>query len=207
MYKVFVKEAVIYVTSDKAPFKDHNIFKLKDVDLAQIIDRVEEGSLENVVLYSKSEKKLLKRLHKKLPLVVAGGGLVVNPDNCFLFIHRNGSWDLPKGKAEKGETIEETAVREVEEETGVTPLEIQSPLGRTYHVFQRKGEWRLKLTDWYVMQTDFNGELQPQAQEGIDKAEWADRARARKLIRKSYRNIRNLVPEDLFERFRFRGGE
>jgi 8-oxo-dGTP pyrophosphatase MutT (NUDIX family) len=204
MYKVFVKEALIYVTADKTPFKDHNIFKLKKVDLSKIIDRIEEGSLDNVVLYSKSERKLLKRLHKKLPLVIAGGGLVVNSDNHFLFIHRNGKWDLPKGKAEKGETIEETAIREVEEETGVKPLEIQSELGRTYHVFQRKGEWRLKLTDWFVMQTSFSGELRPQELEGIDRAEWVDRSRARKLLRKSYRNIRHLFPEDAFDRFRYK---
>ncbi|MGB3592253.1 MAG: NUDIX domain-containing protein [Nonlabens sp.] len=203
MYKVFIKESLIYVTSDKTPFKDHNIFKLKKVDLAPLIEQIEKGEIDNVVLYSKNEDKLLKRLHKKLPHVVAGGGLVINKNNEFLFIHRNGKWDLPKGKAEKGETIEETAVREIEEETGVKKLKIQSHLGRTYHIFHRKGKLQLKQTEWFVMQTKFKGSLKPQEKEGIDKAVWIDREKAGKIIKKSYRNIRNLVPEDAFDRFRY----
>jgi len=47
------------------------------------------------------------------------GGKVYNSEHKILFIKRNGYWDLPKGKTEKGESIEETSVREVEEETGV----------------------------------------------------------------------------------------
>lgn len=48
--------------------------------------------------------------------------MVYNQKGEILFIKRNGRWDLPKGKAEKRETIEETAIREVEEETMVENL-------------------------------------------------------------------------------------
>ena len=51
--------------------------------------------------------------------IIAAGGLVTNENNELLMIFRRGKWDLPKGKLDKGETIEECAIREVEEETGI----------------------------------------------------------------------------------------
>lgn len=195
MYKVFVKEVALIVTSDKDSFPNHNIYKLKNLDFKKLIEQIEAGEVSNVVLYSKSEKKLLKRLHKLLPVVVAGGGLVHNKENDFLFIHRNGKWDLPKGRTEKGETLEESAIREVEEETGVKRLSIVQYLGRTYHVFSRKKEQRLKLTHWYIMETDYDGKLKPQKKEGIDKAVWLNKEMAQLALENSYSNIKELFPQ------------
>ncbi|MEN8900894.1 MAG: NUDIX domain-containing protein [Nonlabens sp.] len=197
MYKVFVKEVAIIVTSDKNAFKDHNTFNIKKVNFEDLIKKIEKKEITNVVLYSKNESKLLKRLHKLLPVVVAGGGLVLNQDNDFLFIHRNGKWDLPKGKAEKGESIEQTSIREVEEETGVRRLEITNYLGHTYHTFSRKGKVKLKLTHWFIMETDFNKKLKPQKKEGIDKAVWLNKEMATIALKESYANIRELFPDDM----------
>lgn len=195
MYKVFVKEVAIIVTSDKDSFPDHNIFKMKNLDFKSLLEQIDNGKVSNVVLYSKSEKKLLKRLHKLLPVVVAAGGLAHNKDNDQLFIHRNGKWDLPKGGTEKGETLEEAAIREVEEETGVKDLIITDYLGRTYHVFSRKKELRLKLTHWYIMHTDYDGKLKPQKKEGIDKAVWLNKDLSKMALKKSYSNIKELFPQ------------
>lgn len=197
MYKVFVKEVAIILTSDKSKFKDHHIFPIKKVDFQDLIERIEKKEFNKVVLYSKSEKKLLKRLHKLAPIVIAGGGLVVNQNNDFLFIHRNGKWDLPKGKEEKGETIEETSIREVEEETGVKNLKIKDYLGHTYHTFSRKGKIKLKLTHWFIMETDSIKKLKPQKKEGIDKAVWLDKDMATLALKESYANIRELFPDDM----------
>ena len=197
MYKVFVKDVAIIVTSDKNAFKDHNTFNIKKVNFEDLIKKIEKKEITNVVLYSKNESKLLKRLHKLLPVVVAGGGLVLNQDNDFLFIHRNGKWDLPKGKAEKGESIEQTSIREVEEETGVRRLEITNYLGHTYHTFSRKGKVKLKLTHWFIMETDFNKKLKPQKKEGIDKAVWLNKEMATIALKESYANIRELFPDDM----------
>jgi len=46
--------------------------------------------------------------------VPAGGGLVLNDKEQILFIFRRGSWDLPKGKIDSGETKKEAAIREVD---------------------------------------------------------------------------------------------
>ncbi|MFT7429065.1 MAG: 8-oxo-dGTP pyrophosphatase MutT (NUDIX family) [Nonlabens sp.] len=197
MYKVFVKEVAIIVTSDKSAFKDHNTFNIKKVNFNELVQQIENKEIANVVLYSKNESKLLKRLHKLLPVVIAGGGLVLNQDNDFLFIHRNGKWDLPKGKAEDGETIEQTSIREVEEETGVRDLQITDYLGHTYHTFTRKGKLKLKLTHWFIMETDFHKKLKPQKKEGIDKAVWINKEMAILALKDSYANIRELFPDDM----------
>jgi 8-oxo-dGTP pyrophosphatase MutT (NUDIX family) len=55
----------------------------------------------------------------KKMIIKAGGGIVVNEQNEVLLIYRRGKWDLPKGKLDDGETIEECALREVKEETGL----------------------------------------------------------------------------------------
>ena len=75
-------------------------------------------------------------------------------------------WDLPKGKVDKGESIENAAVREVEEETGVTGLVIEKFLRTTYHVFKRNGEYQLKQTHWFLMSTDYDGKLVAEKAEG-----------------------------------------
>lgn len=199
MYKVFVKDVAIIVTSNRDAFPDYEVFSLKDADLLKIIKKIEKGKLEKVLLYSKSERKLLKRLHKKLPLVKAGGGLVINGENNYLFIHRNGKWDLPKGKSNRFERIKKTAKREVEEETGVQNIRIIEKLGRTYHVFNRKSNLKLKLTHWYLMETDYTGALTPQLDEGIDKAVWLDKEHAQAALKSSYSNIKELFPNQVLE--------
>jgi 8-oxo-dGTP pyrophosphatase MutT (NUDIX family) len=76
-------------------------------------------------------------MKSKISVQKAGGGLVYNTKGEILFIFRNGKWDLPKGGIEKNEKIKQTAVREVEEETGVTGLEVVEKLPKTYHVFKQ----------------------------------------------------------------------
>ncbi|ARN79413.1 NUDIX hydrolase [Nonlabens spongiae] len=195
MYKVFVKEVPIILTSDKTAFPDHKILKIKNVDLKKIVKQIQKGKLNKVALYSRNPKKLLPRFHKLLPVVTAAGGLVTNADNDFLFIHRNGKWDLPKGKVEKKESLEDGAIREVEEETGVKNLTIEGYLGHTYHIFSWKSDMRIKLTHWYIMKTDYDGELHPQVKEGIDKAVWLSKDMMSLALEKSYANIRQLFPD------------
>ena len=196
MYKVFVKDVAVIVTSDKDLFPDHDAFNLKTVNFNKLIKAIKKGKVERPLLYSKNEEKLLKRLHKKIPLVLAAGGLVKNDKDEFLFIHRNGKWDLPKGKTEKNESMEETALREVEEETGVQNLSIINYIGPTYHVFSRNDKNRLKLTHWYAMHSNYTGELIPQDKEGIDQAVWLSDAVAKQCLDDSYANIQDIFLND-----------
>ena len=108
----------------------------------------------------------------------------------ILFIYRLGTWDLPKGRIEKGESIEQTAVREVEEECGVKELTIIQPLITTYHLFYMNDVQQLKITYWFLMKTDFREKLIPQLEEGITKVEFKNEVQADIAMQNTYANIR-----------------
>ena len=108
-------------------------------------------------------------------------------------IFRNGKWDLPKGKKEKGEETESCAKREVQEECGVRNLEITEKLMDTYHIYTHKGKKVLKRNFWYKMKTDFEGELIPQKKEGIRQVVWVKEEKIKEKIKNSYGNINELL--------------
>ncbi|MFN4764469.1 NUDIX hydrolase [Gillisia sp. Q332] len=196
MYKVFVNDIPIILSTNKDVGNNYTSFPIKTVKLKQIIKRIQDGELLYVNLYHENEEKLLKHLVKKLKVVHAAGGMVYNDKKEILFIYRNKRWDLPKGKVEEGETLEESAVREVMEETGVKDLEIVRFLRKTYHIFKRKDKYRLKVTHWYEMYSPYTGELIPEHSEGIKKVKWKNFAKSQKALTKSYANIKLLFPKE-----------
>lgn len=193
MYKVFVNDKPIVLTTKVEKETDFKNYLLNSVNVNKVIRELNKTSLKEVRLIHKNKDKLLKKFLKKLPNVIAGGGKVYNESGEVLFIYRNDKWDLPKGKAEKKESIEETAIREVEEETGVLGLEIIRPLQITYHIFKRNGRNRIKVTHWFEMKTSYTGYLNPQENEGITKVSWLSEQEAEKAMENSYANIRALV--------------
>ena len=196
MYKVFVNDVPIILSTQENIGSKYTNVPIKRAKIKQLIHKVEQGELLYLNLYHKKEHKLLKHLKKKLKVIKAGGGLVVNPKNEILFIYRNKKWDLPKGKMEKGEMMEETALREVEEETQVEGLEINSFLQITYHIISRNNKYKLKETHWYEMKTSYEGKLIPQQSEGIKKAKWKNFEQTQKALKKSYANIKLLFPQE-----------
>ena len=196
MYKVFVNDIPVILSTEKNIGDNYVSFPIKTAKLKRIIKKITKGELLYVNLYHENEEKLLKHLLKKLPVVTAAGGMVFNDNKEILFIYRNKRWDLPKGKVEKGETLEESAVREVKEETGVKDLEIKKFIRKTYHVFKRKNKYRLKETHWYEMHSSYTGELIPEENEGIKKVKWKNFAKSQKALTKSYANIKLLFPKE-----------
>ena len=126
-------------------------------------------------------------------LIEAAGGLVYNTKKQCLMIFRNGFWDLPKGKLESGESTEECALREVEEECGVSNLEILSELESTYHTYEINGKAVLKRTYWFNMYTNYKGALVPQVREGITKVEWVDKKDLMLRVEDAYASVRDLL--------------
>ncbi len=196
MYKVFVNDIPIILSTQKDFGEKYSSFPIKTVRMKRLIRKINEGQLLYVNLYHKKEEKLLKHLFKKLPVVTAAGGMVFNDKKEILFIFRNKRWDLPKGRVEKNETLEEAAVREVMEETGIQDLEVKSFLQETYHVFQRKKKIKLKVTHWYEMYSEYTGEFTPEKSEGIKKVKWKDSDKSKKALTKSYSNIKLLFPPE-----------
>lgn len=193
MYTIYVGDKPIILTTENKKETDFKSFLLKSVNIGKVIKTLNNTDLKAVHLIHKNPDKLLKYFLKLLPNVVAGGGKVYNAKSEILFIYRNDKWDLPKGKIEGKESIEQTSTREVEEETGVSGLEITKPLPTTYHIFKRNGKHKIKVTYWFEMTTNFEGELFPQENEGITKVEWLNDEASQKALENSYANIRILV--------------
>ena len=196
MYKVFVNDKPLFLTNEIAKETDFQLFLLESIDIEQLIIKIFQNKVQKAYLYYPDEKEILKKMKEKIPVCKAGGGLVYNKNGAVLFIFRNGKWDLPKGGIEKGEEIEDTAMREVEEETGVDQLIISKKLQKTYHIFKRGGKYKLKITHWFEMQTNFEGTTTPQLKEGIEKAVWLNPEEIKDALKNSYENIKLLFEEE-----------
>jgi 8-oxo-dGTP pyrophosphatase MutT (NUDIX family) len=126
-------------------------------------------------------------------LIEAAGGLVSNSEGKWLFIHRNGKWDLPKGKLESFEQPDEAGTREVSEECGISEPNLEKELTQTYHTYSQHGQRVLKRTYWYLMNHDGNEELKPQTEEGIDQVVWVETEDIPTLLSNCYPSIIRVV--------------
>jgi 8-oxo-dGTP pyrophosphatase MutT (NUDIX family) len=138
---------------------------------------IHEMRLEKVhagIFVHKDLETLRKAFWKKFILVKAAGGLVKNEKGQLLFMLRRGKWDLPKGKLDRGELLEQCAVREVQEETGLKELHLEKPLLVTYHTYDESGKHFLKETHWYRMSVSGSQTLVPQKEEQITQLKWVN---------------------------------
>lgn len=195
MYKVFVNDAPLILTSRLSETVNGNYFLLNGTAINDAIKALMKNKIEEAFIYHPNTEEILKKFTKKIPLVVAAGGVVTNPEGKVLFIYRNDKWDLPKGKIDKGESLEECAIREVMEETGVKDLVIENFLRTTYHIFKRNGKYKLKEVHWYAMKTAYDGKLKGEKKEGIVKVKWKGPRKIRKALENSYTNIRILFED------------
>lgn len=177
MYKVFFNDRTIFL-GERFPGQPGNsselVYQYKNrEELKKTIERFSSGGkIRNLYISNADPVELEAAFRACFKGIKAGGGLVFNPRGCFLAIRRNGVWDLPKGKLEKGETFEEAALREVEEETGLKGLETVQPLISTYHTYQVDRQPVLKETQWFEMFYPGSREPVLQEKEGITEARW-----------------------------------
>lgn len=193
MYKIFVGNKPIVLTTALETETDFKNFMIDAVDINKVLSKLKKDKYNSVRIVGIDKDVLLKKFLALLPNVIAGGGKVYNPKNEILFIFRNRKWDLPKGKAEAKETINQTAIREVEEETGITGLSITKPLEITYHIFKRNERHYIKVTYWFQMYSEYEGTLIPQEKEGITKVKWIPETKLKKVLNNSYSNIKLLI--------------
>ena len=187
MYKVFVNRLLIVLTSDKNYLDNSNAFLLSSITIKEIVKKLK---IQNeIYLYYPNKKKLIKEFKKKLKTIIAAGGIVKNNQNEILFIFRKGKWDLPKGKIEKNEKIDEGALREVIEETGIKKVKIDKFFDTTYHLIKSQKQYFLKETHWYKMKSNYSGKLKPQKSEGIRSVRWKKIKEAKEIRKKTFRNI------------------
>jgi 8-oxo-dGTP pyrophosphatase MutT (NUDIX family) len=157
-----------YVHHDDAVFID----ELNSHTIKSMIHEMEQQDIHAGVFYHTDLNDLKKAFFKKFTFIQAAGGLVQNENNEFLLIFRRGKWDLPKGKSDKGEKLEDCAVREVEEETGLKNVKLISPLTITYHTYHEGARFILKESHWYKMKISGDQKLVPQIAEDIHEIKW-----------------------------------
>jgi 8-oxo-dGTP pyrophosphatase MutT (NUDIX family) len=172
-YRIYINEKVILIT-ELAPTAKENYQQIdaQTFDLKIIYTWVLAHKSKLFYVLCTDAKAYMKQITRSLPLIEAAGGIVKNPDGKFLFIYRNNKWDLPKGKIEKGEKVKEAAVREVEEECGITVNKLGKKICKTYHTYISREEVVLKKTHWFKMKANGNEKLKPQKEEGITDVRW-----------------------------------
>jgi 8-oxo-dGTP pyrophosphatase MutT (NUDIX family) len=132
---------------------------------------------------------------KDKKIIEAAGGLVFNKQQELLMIFRRGFWDLPKGKVDKGETLEQCAVREVMEETGLQHIHLDEFLTTTYHTYHQNGDIILKPSHWFKMVSALNESLVPQTEEDITEIKWVSKTEVQQLKEHMYPTIKRLVEQ------------
>ncbi len=145
--------------------------------------------LEELLTFSQEE---FDEFVSKRKFIHAAGGLVQNSNGEYLFMERNETLDLPKGKIEKGESDEEGALREVEEETGVSDLETIKPLIETFHTYSMKGQEVIKRTAWFLMKVEGRPTPTPQVEEGISWVKWMKKEEVTSRIQEAYASVQDV---------------
>ncbi|WP_255501638.1 NUDIX hydrolase [Olivibacter sp. SDN3] len=193
-----MNESVLIV----ADFKPTELEGYQQIDL-QLFDFVKlfkKSKLlaqpDNFLLLVESPKTFFREIKKNLRVIGAAGGLVKNGTGKFLFIHRLGKWDLPKGKIDPGEKSKKAAVREVEEECGIKVDYLGQKILSTYHAYEMKGEVVLKKTNWYEMGVNKSPELIPQYSEDITDAQWIRKENLSKVLSNTYGLIKDVLKEN-----------
>lgn len=195
-YRVFFNDSLLRITNSASQQPDKNTeiyFYQPDFDWNVLINSLLNYSgLKEVTVVSENADALWSDFQTNFELIDAAGGLVFNELGELLVIDRLGKWDLPKGKVEKHEKVEETALREIEEECGVRGLEIEKFLGHTRHVYALNHRIILKTTHWFRITTK-KQKLTPQAVENIVNAFWLPFIKFSDLVSKTYASIADFL--------------
>ena len=161
--------------------------------LSSFVGLEKDEAIQQLVVGCDDAETVSTEFKKTFPLIEAAGGLVKNKKGEYLLIFRNGKWDLPKGKVEKGELIKDAAIREVEEECGIKNISIVNEIRPTYHIYELKGQKVLKRTHWFNMLCADDNLPTPQTTEGITEVKWMKKEEAQKALGTSYSSIKEMA--------------
>lgn len=200
MHKIYFEKRCIIICGPEDPtISDPNMIRFSpgdSIDMHTLVEMVEySDSLMRICIPTEDVEGTYRMICREFIEVNAGGGLVSNRRGDYLLISRNGLWDLPKGHQDPGEAIETTALREVQEETGIDTLELGSLICVTDHCYRRNGAWHLKHTWWYSMLHTDPHDLTPQREEDITKAAWVARSSLPSFLLNTYPSIAEVFRE------------
>jgi 8-oxo-dGTP pyrophosphatase MutT (NUDIX family) len=178
-----------YLHHDDAVFIDElNPHTVKSMIHEMELDKVHAGIFQHTNL-----EELKKAFFKKFTIIIAAGGMVMNEKQEILMIFRKGKWDLPKGKLDKGESIETCALREVKEETGLSHVEPGPALITTYHTYHEGTRFILKESHWFNMTATSDQPLIPQTEEDITEIKWVSREHIPEYLPLSFPSVKDVL--------------
>ena len=200
--KIYYNNKFFEFGETKSQSSQNQTIKIYSPENAQTLKIIIDDFLKNndsnsIAILNYAFEEVINFFKNSFFYIEAAGGFI-EKEQQFLFIHRLGKWDLPKGKLDKGETIENAAVRECKEECAVTNLKITKQLSSTFHIYQYKNSFALKQTFWFYMTTDHNRELIPQTEENIDAAQWFSKKEVKEIAyNDTYLTIKDVILEAL----------
>jgi ADP-ribose pyrophosphatase YjhB (NUDIX family) len=194
MHKIYFENRCIMICPhDRKAMSDPNAILYNigtNADIHTLIGMFETSdTLTKIFIQTDDVEDTYRRICSEFVEVNAGGGLVSNRRGDFLLIRRNGLWDLPKGHQDPGEDIEVTALREVQEETGIDQIELGDLICVTDHCYRRDGRLHLKHTWWYNMLYTDPTDLTPRTEEDISKAAWVAKSSLPPYLLNTYPSI------------------
>lgn len=181
MYKVFIQNKPLFFVNVKNIHSLDGIFIRQSFANAnkEYVFSLLKDSPKNfpLMLFSDQPEEAISDFFSDYDFVEAAGGVVKRKEK-YLFIKRNGIWDLPKGKMDEGEKPEETAVREIHEECGVLCEKVEGLITITYHTYEYQGKPTIKKTYWYSLIYEGDKKVLGQKEEGITKVKWCKKEKA-----------------------------
>ncbi len=193
MYVIFYNNKPIYLSDNASNCTNLKSFDFNNIDIFDLLNQLKKDHLKGFCLIDDNITALFQNVIKNFKVIEAAGGLVFNDVKELLFIFRNGKWDLPKGKVEKGESVSQTALREVTEECGVNNLKLDSFFDKTYHIYELNNRFIFKITHWFKMTSTQKITLVPQLEEGITKAVFLNNEAQKEALKNTYPNIKLLI--------------
>lgn len=192
MYKVFIDNTPLFIVEEVTEtlpnavyIRSENILSIQEAIFA-FAKKVE--LTHPVYVISDTPEATMTKLFEGFDYIEAAGG-IVQRENQFLFIKRNGFWDIPKGKLDKGEDSEEGAIREIEEECGIEGPVIDHLITITYHTYKLKNKPKIKKTFWYALNYDGPKHTKGQLEEGITKVKWFKKSEFDKIRGNTFESI------------------
>ena len=192
MYKIFINNKPLYLSDLMATIVVNGpeiSMEVKHPEelLKAVLSFENDTNIKALQITHKNVEELWQNFQSIYKRMEAAGGVVMNGKGNTLFIKRFGKWDLPKGKMEMNENTQETAIREVQEECGITDLTIEKQLRPTYHTYNYSGGRILKKTDWFKMIYNGTTTPTPQKAEGITAVQWFQNIE--EPLKNTYRSI------------------
>jgi 8-oxo-dGTP pyrophosphatase MutT (NUDIX family) len=198
MYIVFFKDRTVYFGDDfsKVFEKNSGLF-YKYNNLQELTELVHAFyylvKIDKLFIFHHDILTLFEEFKACFNYIDAAGGVVIRPDGKFLIMKRNGIWDLPKGKFEKGENAEEAALREVSEETGLRSMKITQPILSTFHTYTITDDISLKKTKWYEMKYEGDEDPIPEAAENITEIRWVEPGKTDFIRKNTYPSVLDVL--------------